>query len=320
MVWEPTDIIMYFSVAYGMVKNTAKWLEETAGVHRVEVPIQFPIREGEEVTAFTDPLQKALQDLGDDIHRLKLVVIDHIASVPAVREPVVECATLVKSFHKNAFVLVDGAHAMGQVEVLNISEMQPVIDAYLSNGHKWLYSPKGSAFLWVNSSVVTDTFPEPTVISSANSIGNTCFSDRYSYVSTRDYTAFISISKALEFRESVLGGSKAIYQYTHGLAMRAKHYLMKLWNVDALAPDSLEDYMINIGLPISDMEVGVAMKEYLLEHHNIYMLVLHDESSQMYYTRLSAQVYLEMSDFVLLGDLVLQYTSRGHQGLEVDTK
>ena len=174
------------------------------------------------------------------------MILDHIVSVPAVREPIAECAALIKSYQPDCFVLVDGAHAMGQVRTLELGALGPM-DAYVSNGHKWLYSPKGSAFLWVNQSIVTDFFPEPTVISSANScLQQPSMIERFEYVSTRDYTPTIAMSKALEFRES-LGGDAAIYKYTNGLAMEAKHFLMNLWNVSALAPDSMEDFMINIG-------------------------------------------------------------------------
>jgi isopenicillin-N epimerase len=35
---------------------------------------------------------------------------------------------------------------MGQID-LNITDLG--VDFYVSNGHKWMYSPKGSAILWV---------------------------------------------------------------------------------------------------------------------------------------------------------------------------
>ena len=51
------------------------------------------------------------------------------------------------------------------------------------------------------------------------------------------------------------------------------------------------------------------MQDYLLHEHNIYMLVLEEKNSGMIYTRLSAQIYLEMADFAKLGALVAQYTA-----------
>jgi selenocysteine lyase/cysteine desulfurase len=177
------------------------------------------------------------------------------------------------------------------------------IDAYLSNGHKWLSSPKGSAFPWVNKTVVSKIFPEPTVISSSN-LMESSFVNRYLYMSTLDYTAPIAMAKALEFCKYI-GGEDAIYEYIRNLALEAKHYLMDLWNVDSLVPDSMEEFMVNIALPISDKAVANGLKEYLLREHNMYIRILFRED--ILFTRLSSQIYLEMSDFVLLGELIQRY-------------
>ena len=306
--WTQGDVIVYFSVAYAMVKNTATWLAETEGVQIVQVPVAFPIGEEQAESAFLDPMQQALQHLPDP-SKLKMVVLDHMVSVPAVKEPIDQLAAMVKTINPTSFVLVDGAHILGQTRDLNISRMSNV-DAYLSNGHKWLYSAKGSAFLWVNQSSITATFPEPTVISSGNLMGPTCttsLSQRYEYVSSRDYTAFLSMSAAIDFRHNLMdGGDLAIYKYCRTLALQAKHYLLELWNATALAPDSIEEFMINIELPaaINSPSKGLALHNYLLDHHNTYMLVL---GSGQQYTRLSSQIYLEMDDFQRLGDLVLKY-------------
>jgi selenocysteine lyase/cysteine desulfurase len=305
--WQPGDIVLYFSVTYKMVQNTAHWLQRQEGIEIVEVPIYFPIHEEDALTAFTGPLQDTLQKLKDasKIGKLRLVVLDHIVSIPAVRVPVAECAEMVKSFQEGVFVLVDGAHAMGQIHNVNLSKLGP-IDAYLSNGHKWLYSPKGSAFLWIHPAKVTDVFPEPTVIASSNQIGETCVSERFAYVSTRDYTAIISMKRALEFRQWI-GGDDAIYAYNRNLARSAKIYLMSLWDVPAMAPESLEEFMINIALPLTDVATAKGLHAYLLSDHNMYAVIAFDTGSSFFYTRLSAQIYLEMSDFVRLGDAVLKY-------------
>jgi selenocysteine lyase/cysteine desulfurase len=114
------------------------------------------------------------------------------------------------------------------------------------------------------------------------------------------------MAKALEFRKYI-GGEDAIYEYTRNLALEAKHYLMDLWNVDSIVPDSMEAFMVNMALPasISDQAVANDLKEYLLREHNMYIVVLFH--TDILFTRLSSQIYLEMSDFVRLGDLVQRY-------------
>ena len=76
-----------------------------------------------------------------------------------------------------------------------------------------------------------------------------------------------------------------------------------------MAPDDIEDFMINIGLPVASVEEGKALQEWLLSEHDVYMLALHDPGSGMFYTRLSAQVYLELEDFQRLGRLVLEFVA-----------
>ena len=57
-------------------------------------------------------------------------------------------------------MLIDGAHALGQIS-LDMKDYNA--DFYVGNGHKWLYSPKGSAVLYVKKDV--QPLIEPTTIS-----------------------------------------------------------------------------------------------------------------------------------------------------------
>ena len=165
----------------------------------------------------------------------------------------------------------------------------------------------------MNSTRVTSLFPEPTVISSANQIAVdddnhlVPLADRYEYTSTRDYTALLSLSAAIDFRQDVLGGDDAIYDYVRHLALTARRYLLELWNTAPLVPESMEEFMINVGLPISDPTVAKELQQDLLEQHGMYAIVVQDHVSGMIYTRLSAQVYLEISDFQRLGQAVLDF-------------
>lgn len=282
------------------------------------------------------------------LDRLKVAVLDHIVSIPATKLPIQKVTQMIRqytstnassSLSSSPFILVDGAHAWGQVPPSEISDLlqeydrqtadSQHIDAYLSNGHKWMYSPKGSAVLWVHPSRITPVFPEPTVISSENSMPHCSTLDgnnndvendngdplyhRFIYTSTKDYTALLSLSAAMDFRDDVLGGDEAIHTYIRTLAMQAKAYLMSLWETPIpMAPNEMEEYMINVVLPISKddkdkKEVGVALQRYLYDTHDMYVVIAEEPSSGLIYTRLSAQVYLEMSDFERLGKAVMDF-------------
>ena len=85
--------------------------------------------------------------------------------MPAMIEPVEQ---LTELSHKiGAVVLIDGAHAPGEIDI-DIPKIGA--EFYLGNCHKWLYAPKGTAFLYVKKSLQTPSFPEPTVISSSGDL------------------------------------------------------------------------------------------------------------------------------------------------------
>lgn len=408
------DIILYFSTSYGMVKNTAKWLERMHGIRIVEVPITFPIIATTTTTtgdgadrAYLDPLQATLEGLQRNgsssitcpCRRLRMAVLDHIVSIPAVVLPVAKMTEMIRSYTNAAsasveprvggsggdprpcsgtsgnngrrggtFILVDGAHAWGQVPSAEISGLLnhgddsddddgddgddsdgtawDGIDAYLSNGHKWMYSPKGSAILWVRPSRIDGLFPEPTIISSENSMGQEALvlhpeggngyvignndydyddpmAHRYAYTGTRDYTPMLSLSRAMDFQQW-LGGEEAIHGYVRGLAVQAKRYLSALWKTVPLVPDSMEIFMVNVIIPIdrdakNATDVATGLQRWLLDERDMYVVIAKEPSSGYIFTRLSAQVYLEMGDFERLGDAVLEYLSSWSGGDEATT-
>ena len=110
------DIFVYFSTAYGMVKHTAAWLSVDRGIKILEIPIMVPISTDEE--SFIAPLRNALNNLSvEERGRIKIATFSHISSVPAFIEPIKELADVVKAANPSALVLVDGAHALGQIPI-----------------------------------------------------------------------------------------------------------------------------------------------------------------------------------------------------------
>lgn len=75
----------------------------------------------------------------------KVISFSHVIYSTGLKMPVREIVALAKA--KNILTIIDGAQAVGNIEVdvKNIG-----CDAYAAPGHKWLMSPKGTGFLYVN--------------------------------------------------------------------------------------------------------------------------------------------------------------------------
>jgi len=281
MVWKEGDVVLFLSSAYPMVKNTAAWLGESnpsVQVKEVQLGSDWPATGGQ---AVLKPLREAL---AENKGKTKLVIVSHITSVPAVILPVediVRMCRLSGVAGGDVQVLVDGAHALGQVPIDLVGLGDP--DYYISNGHKWLFSPKGSAFLYVRSVRQLSLSPEPNVISSS---GKKDFVGRFSYTGSRDYTAFCAIKEAFKFRHHV--GDEKIYEYTAGLARWAAKMLSRTWGTRVLVPLESQAFMINVQLPTNSTTVAMQLQERLKIDYDTYIVVAN--MSSLVYTRLSAQV------------------------------
>ena len=131
------DKVLRLSTAYGMVINTLDWLMQTIGIEVIIVEVEFPVIDNSQIIRAVSAALEENQDV-------KLCIFSHISSVPAMIEPVKVLTAL--AHQRRALVMIDGAHAPGVVDI-DIQEIQA--DFYLGNCHKWLFSPKGTAFLYV---------------------------------------------------------------------------------------------------------------------------------------------------------------------------
>jgi len=184
-----------------MVKNCLRYLEEVDKDQLLEVKIALPGTNNEIIEA----IRKALSD--NDVY---LAVFSQITSVPAMILPTGEIIKTCQEF--NVLTLVDAAHAIGAVPI-NIKALNP--DFWLANGHKWLFTPKGTAVLYVRKDF--QEIIEPTTISWLGQ-GNTKFQRAFSWVGTQSYSRYLAMTKSMELRQEL--GDNNCMNYMHDLAVK----------------------------------------------------------------------------------------------------
>lgn len=263
--------VLYLSSAYGMVKSVFELLEEDRGVELVEVEVSEVIHDPPLLLA---TIEAAILANGGPA-AFSLAVISHIASIPGVILPVEEFIDLLPGVP----VMIDGAHAPGtlplDLEALRARHLAAYEGAdlsqrggcggcasYIGNMHKWLFAPKGSAFLWVSpewQAVIV-----PPVLSGCR--GD--FICTFEYTGTRDYTPFATVPAGLAFRASVASEAE-VMEYGHALALWSGEYLSALWGTDVLEPPSMTAWMTNVRWPTDDNALAGAVAARLLAEYNI---------------------------------------------------
>lgn len=283
----PRDKILYLNLAYQMVKNTLQYVHNVTGEQLLMVNISFP-------TSPDAIVQAVAEALAANEGQVALASFSHITSVPTLILPIERLASLCHSH--GAMVLVDGAHVPGQLR-LNIEALD--VDFYVGNGHKWLYSPQGSAFLWVHKS--RQNLIYPTVISLEGQ-GQSFFQMAFSWLGTTDFSSYLAMADALDFRASL--GDGDIIDYMHSLAVQGGQLLARAWGTELLVPEDMIAAMVNVRLPTDDWTKASTLPQRLLEQYNTWVPAFPLQGHC--YVRVSAQIYLELSDFQFLADAVLK--------------
>ncbi|KAF9291623.1 hypothetical protein BGZ68_003239 [Mortierella alpina] len=293
MQFQPGDRILQLSTGYVSVDKTVQYLCDThEDVKLIEVPITFPIS-NQEMVDKVEAAVKTQQQLKDG-SRIKLAMVDWISSVPSILHPVKELVEMLQSH--GILVFVDGAHAIGQVHV-DLGVLQP--DFFITNCHKWLFSVRGSAALYVAKR--HQHLVHPTAITAEYKAG---FEHEFSWTGTQDYSSLLSILPALKFRKQY--GEDAIINYTHTLAVEGGKVMAKILGTNGLTPDDHQiANMVNIRLPIKDINHPKADGTYLMntimDKYNVFTPAF--KHGGYLWTRVSAQIYLELSDFERLGHI-----------------
>lgn len=271
---KPGDEILINDQTYNAVKNIARYEAGRVGAQVVEITLPFPVEDDGD--SIVDAFKAGLSP------RTRLVLLDHITSATAVVMPVERLVAEART--AGALVLVDGAHAPGQVD-LDLAALDA--DFYTGNCHKWLSAPKGAAFLW--SKRAHQPWLHPPIVSHGLGKG---FIAEFDWTGTRDVSPYLAVPAALAFRQTF--GDSRIKSRNRALAEEAGTYLANEWKTRLGSPSSLAGSMRMIKLPVALGKVP-DLRLKLWQDHRIDVPV--NGLADGLWVRISAQLYNEMDDY-----------------------
>jgi isopenicillin-N epimerase len=249
------------------------------------------------------PLPRPLGEAGEVVEQLfsratsrtRLVVFSHITSPTAVILPAL--AICQEARRRGIPVCIDGPHAPLQT-ALDLSALD--CDYYAASCHKWLCAPFGSGFLYVNERA-RETI-QPLVVSWGTRFpprDQASLQDEFTWLGTRDPSAFLAIPAALDFCERA--GVEHFRQHSHALARRARQLLTDMTGLEPLVADDAAWYGSMISLPLPDGDAPWLQRS-LWERHRIEVPIVAWEGRR--FVRPSCHWYTRAGDLQLLAEAI----------------
>jgi isopenicillin-N epimerase len=259
------DEILTTDHEYSALEKTWAYVARRTGAKIVTITVPMPLVSEE---AFTDALIAGMTD------RTKVLFLSHITSPTALLFPIERA--IAEARKRGIYSVIDGAHTPGHIP-LALDALGA--DFYSGNCHKWLMTPKGSAFLHVRPEM--QGLINPLVIShgwtaeskepgAKGAFGNSPFIDEIEMQGTRDPSAFLAIPSAIAFRRE---HDWALVQ-RHCTAL-GQETAARLGELTGLAPLSAPEFCAPqmVAMPIPECD-PVEIHKALRERYNIEIPVL----------------------------------------------
>jgi len=298
---QPGDEVLGTALEYGACDATWQFVCGQHGAHYRRAAVALPLDD----QAFVDGVMAAVTP------RTRLVFVSHLASTTALVLPV---AALVEAAHARGLpVLVDGAHAPGQLD-LNLDALGA--DFYTGNGHKWLCGPKGTAFLHArpeHHDRLHATVTSWGYLAGSGGhtgfdayLGRSTFERRLQWQGTRDITGCLALTAAIDFHHSHL--TPEVRSACHRQAVSLMHELADHFGLPVIGSDAHFAQMAPIPVPATGPDAE-ALRQRLFEQHRIEVPVTQHDGQC--FVRVSVQGYNTRAELEALADALRQAFADG---------
>ena len=291
----PGDELLTTDHAYQACRNTLDFVAERSGARVVTVTLPFPVAAGQ---AIVDTVMAGVTP------RTRLALLDHITSPTALILPIGPLVAALAA--RGVEAVVDGAHAPGMVPL----DLRALGAAYYSgNCHKWLCTPKGSAFLFVRRARQADIHPL-TISHGAvgERPGRTRFRLEFDWTGTQDPTAWLTVPMAIDYLAGLVpGGWPALMARNRALALEARRLLCEAVGTAPACPDEMIGSIASVILPNNrTVEKGWRVRDplqgRLFEDWGIEVPIMRWPAPPRRLIRVSAQLYNRLPQYTRLAE------------------
>ena len=292
------DEIIVPDHAYQACRNAIDFVTERSGARTVVIRIPFRIDDESDII---DPIVSAIND------KTVLAMIDTVSSPTGIRMPFEKLVGLIQE--RGVDVLVDAAHGPGIVP-LNIRKLNA---AYITgNCHKWICTPKGSAFLHIRDDRREGVKPLTIGHGYSSDLPSAeKFRMEFDWTGTRDPSPWLCIPFAISHIGGLInGGWEKIMNKNHEMAIFGRDLLCETLDISPPTPDSMVSSMSSVEFPW-DEDVGPApidgdpIHNTLFDEYRIQVPVISWPNHNRKYLRISAQIYNSKEDYHYLSDSLI---------------
>ena len=286
--------ILLTNQTYNACINAARVTADRIGGSVVVADVPFPVGSSTDVVAAI---------LDSVTEQTALVMLDHVTSPTGAVWPV---ADIVAALEPDVPVLVDGAHAPGMIE-LDVSAVGASF--YTANCHKWICSPKGAAFLWVDEPH-RDTIRSASVSHGYNDgwpDSSSRFHAQFDWTGTDDPTARLSVAKALEaVGDHHVDGWAGIRRSNRELVVAGRDIVAEAIGLEGYpVPEDMLGSIAALPLPAPTVAGASIFDELMVDLHHKWKIevpVFAWPEAPARVIRISAQQYNTIADYERLAE------------------
>ena len=247
---QPGDQVLISDLEYDTVKGAMRWLAGVRGVEVVELAHAHP--------ASFDSLVQTYRDAFLQYPRLKLMALTHVTHRTGLVMPVEAIARAAREHGID--VILDGAHALGQIE-FNLAALGIQFAGF--NLHKWIGAPLTLGFLYIAPERLADIDPDMGEFH----YPATDVRARTPY-STPNFPALMTLPLVLE-EHRALGGSAAKGARVNYLRDLWVSQVRELPGIEVLTPDDPRLYCGITAFKFTGRDQA-AMAQRLLKEYDLF--------------------------------------------------